>query len=108
MVERFRTILAGAKRDGPWSTLSEAQLDDVATQLDAADVAEIIDALDQLSREKAAVPDWDGDTQDDIAQAQETFARILSRMKGEHRGLIEAGLTAREPLTRVYLALALD
>lgn len=104
---RFRSLLAEVMTNGPWSVPSDSQLDSVAARLDAADIADLIDALDDLSREKEALPDWDGDSQDDVARVQEIYTRILRAMTDRHRAGIQARLGSCEPLTAQYLALAL-
>ncbi|KRA47806.1 hypothetical protein [Devosia sp. Root635] len=107
MPARFRRIIAEINRDSPWTSPTEAQLDLVAMRLDAADVSDIVDALDELSREKDALADWDGDSQDDIARAQSLFAAILARMAARHRASIETRMAGCEHLTRRYLEIAL-
>lgn len=74
--------------------------------LGESDVFDIIAELDAMSLEKAAVPDWDGDTQDDIARAKETLAALLAQMTPCHRDVIVARPHHVEPLTQHYLERA--
>ena len=104
---RFRQLLAEIERDSPWATPSDAQLDAVALRLGAADIGDIVDALDELSRQKERLPLWDGDGQDGIASAQSLLTSLLQRMAARHREAIEARLAGSEPLTRGYLEIAL-
>jgi len=107
-MQRFRQLIAQSSRDGsPGASPTEIELDAIAAALGATDLGEIIDALDELSREKDRLPDWDGDSQDDVARAQEVFTAILLRMAPNHGAAIAARLPGVEPLTRRYLDLAL-
>jgi len=72
------------------------------------EIAEILTRLDTLARERAALPDWDGDTQDDIAHTQQFYARLLAQIDPRYRGEIEKGLTSGEEETRRWVRLALD
>jgi len=64
-------------------TPSGAQLETIAGKLGESDIADIIDTLRDLSAEKETVPDWDGDTWDDIFRAQTTLSTLLRMTQGE-------------------------
>lgn len=73
-------------------------------------VAEIRDAiarLDALARERDATPKWDGDTSDDIAEAQAHLKDVLTHAPPHYGEDIAAGLSSAEWLTRSYVAHAL-
>lgn len=107
-MKRFQQIIAAVLQGAhPGATLSGAQLARVAEALDAADIDAVVDTLDALSVEKHALPDWDGDSQDDIARAQETLMHLLAALAPRHRALIARRRDAVAPLTRQYLDLAL-
>lgn len=108
MARRFqRVLLDTLPQRQPWEKPTAEQLTIVAAMLGESDVFDIIAELDAMSLEKAEVPDWDGDTQDDIARAQETLAALLAQMAPRYREMIVARLHQAEPLTRQYLELAL-
>jgi hypothetical protein len=107
-MQRFRRLIAEHRKGAsPWASPSGATIDAIAAGLEASDVGDIIDALDQLTQEKFALPAWDGDSQDDVAHAQELYANILSRLAVVHGAAIAARLDGVEPLTARYLNHAL-
>jgi len=90
-----------------WEATPESCVRLVAVRCAPPDITDLLDALDQLAEEKAALPAWDGDSQDDISKAQELFALILAALPGELQPLVLEGLEQRSPETRAWLGLAL-
>lgn len=72
-----------------------------------AEIEAAIERLDALSLERDALPKWDGDTQDDIAMAQELFQAILAKVPSRYIEDVAAGLDSAQWGTRSYVALAL-
>jgi hypothetical protein len=108
-MERFRRLVIEARQGvTPWDALPRDRLDAIAAQLQAEDVADIIAALDALAVEKDAVPDWDGDTWDDIGHVQSEYAVLLSRLADRFRAEVEHGLASPHEQTRMWVRLALD
>ena len=72
-----------------------------------AEIEAVIAKLDELSRERDGLPDWDGDSRDDIARTQELFKRILAHVPARYIEDVAAGLESPQWGTRVYVAGAL-
>src|SRR5690554_550026 len=72
-----------------------------------AEIEAAITRLDELSRERDGLPDWDGDSRDDIARTQELFQRILAHVPARYIEDVAAGLESPQWGTRVYVAGAL-
>ena len=72
-----------------------------------AEIEAAITRLDELSRERDGLPDWDGDSRDDIARTQELFKRILAHVPARYIEDVAAGLESPQLGTRVYVAGAL-
>ena len=108
-LSHLRQLLIAA-RDGlsPWEATPAERLSDVARQCGAAEVAEGIEEIAALARERAEVPDWDGDAQADIGRAQETFATILGQVDGALLPEIAKGLGHPDADTRRWVVLALE
>ena len=62
---------------GPWGRIPEAQWPLLASQCGPAEIAEVKQRLAELDGAAQEVPDWDGDTQDDIAHARMLLTAIL-------------------------------
>lgn len=108
MTKRFQHVLMDVLPERrPWERLTNEHLARAARLLDERDISDIIGELDALSTEKGEVPDWDGDTQDDIARTQEVLTALLGQLSASHRSVIESQLDAVQPLTRQYLELVL-
>jgi len=106
---RFQKWIAEAKGDLPaWTSTPKECVPIVAARCEATDITDLLNALDELAKEKSELPQWDGDTHDDIGRAQELFARILASVPLELRTLVETGLTERSEETRTWLRLALS
>jgi hypothetical protein len=110
--KRFQILIAQEKGDrSPWDPFPEDKISMVAHRLDASDIADIFSELDILAQERNKTPDWDGDTQDDIAKAEELFCRILASVPEHLLPDVEAGQMRAEGMERAnlsaYLSLAL-
>lgn len=83
--KRFQIIIAEVLGSdaGFGATPSFAQLERVAKQLGDSDVSDIRATLDELALELESVPDWDGDTQDDIFRAKTTLEKLLRLTRGD-------------------------
>ncbi|KCZ90608.1 hypothetical protein HHI_13755 [Hyphomonas hirschiana VP5] len=86
----------------------EEALQRMANNCGVFEIRDVLFRLDELAAQRAAVPDWDGDTQDDIARVQEFYARALARVAGKYREDVAAGLASPEEETRRWVGLALD
>lgn len=62
---------------GKWSVIPDSHYPLIAKQCGAAELEEIHERLNDLDRQAAEIPDWDGDSQDDIWQARQLFTAIL-------------------------------
>lgn len=60
-----------------------------------------------LARERDALPEWDGDSQDDIARTQELFKSILAHVPARYIEDVATGLDSPQWGTRMYVAGAL-
>ena len=106
--KRFRSLIAEEKGDrSPWEPFPEEKISVVARRLDASDIFDILSELDILAGESAETPDWDGDTQDDIAKAEELFCRILASVPEHIRSYVEAGQVRPDGSVRSKLSFAL-
>lgn len=106
---RIRRLVAEARAGlGPWDATPTERLAAVAGQCGIDETTEIIDEIDALSREKQALPDWDGDTSDDISRAQETYAHILAMMPPDCRRNAARGLGSALADTRRWVVIALE
>lgn len=104
----IRLLLHEAKRDlAPYERLPAARRAAIGGGCGADEIAELIAWLDDLSRAFEALPDWDGDSQDDIAQAQDTLGAILGQVPRAHFGAVAAGLGSPAWRTRVHVVRAL-
>lgn len=91
----------------PWSPMPEDRATWIGERCGVAEIEAAIARLDYLSRERDALPDWDGDSQDDIASAQEMFQHILAHAPARYIEDVAAGLESTEWGTRMYVAGAL-
>lgn len=92
---------------GPWDDIPAARLAGIGDQCGIAEIEAAIIWLDDLSRERDALPDWDGDSHDDIARAQESLHAILASVPARYTGIVACGLQSSEWGTRVHIAMAL-
>ncbi len=72
-----------------------------------AEIRDAISRLDALARERDATPEWDGDTSDDIAEAQTYLKDVLTHAPPRYGEDIAGGLSSAQWLTRTYIAQAL-
>jgi len=91
----------------PWSPTSKESVAWIAERCGVAEIEAAIARLDELSRERDTLPVWDGDSQDDIAQAQELFRQILALVPARYVEDVAAALDSPEWGTRIYAASAL-
>jgi hypothetical protein len=91
----------------PWDPIPAERLAAIGRRCGEDEIAEVITILDGLSAEREALPDWDGDTSDDIAKAQSSYAAILEHVPGARLPAVAAGLASASPDTRRWLTLAL-
>lgn len=104
------TYLVNALREGlsPYDESSPEGIDRAAQACGVLEIRELIARLDILAREKATLPDWDGDTMDDISSAQSLYAKLLARVHPRYREDVEVGLQSPEKETRRWVRLALQ
>lgn len=108
-MKRIQQLIKDAKGElQPWEPFPESKLTLVAQQCGGSEVREIIELLDSFALELSQVPEWDGDTQDDIAAAQHLFATVLALVPPEFTPDIVAGLKSPHPHTRARVAYALE
>lgn len=109
-MKRFQQLIKQARGDVPaWAIapLADAQLHAVARLLDENDVTEVLDWLDYLAAEKANLPEWDGDSAVDIADAQHELARLLTAAPAAQQALTDDALATRSDDTRQWLKIAM-
>lgn len=90
-----------------WDETPEDRIRWIAERCGIAEIEAAIKRLDALARQRADLPEWDGDTQDDIAAAQSLFKGILSCVPARYIADVAAGLRSPEEFNRAYVALAL-
>ena len=79
---RFENLLVAETAGlGPYGRPSDRALRNVARQLGPEDVADIVAKLEELTHERHALPKWDGDSSDDIAEYQERLTGLLARSR---------------------------
>lgn len=107
-MRRIQTLIAKALAgQGPYARLSGSALTDVAGQCGPAEVADILAFLGELSAERDALPDWDGDSADDIARAAETLRAVLAHAAPALIPEIARGLDDADARVRAHTAMAL-
>jgi len=108
-ISSLEAMLRNAGHDlAPGEPIPETRADEIGSNSGVAEIEEIITRLDQLARDKNALPDWDGDAQDDVARAQALFARILASVPIRYINDVRRGLESPEAQTRTWIALALE
>jgi len=63
--------------------------------------------LQRFEHEKRELPEWDGDSSDDIWRAQVSFSKLLSGVSDEYLSLVGDGLKSDSESVRFYTAMAL-
>lgn len=107
-MKRVRDLLSNERLSAsPVERPDHPALSRVGRQLTAADVSEILDELDRMSRERDALPVWDGDSSDDIAAWQADLSAMLGAARGSAWAVLERDRAPREPGTKAYVELAL-
>ena len=106
-MKRFQQLLADAK-PGPFEPVPDTRISAIAASLQERDIAEVAAELENLAREKAATPDWDGDTRDDIARAQHLFARLLVAVPAALQAQVTAALVNASGETLDWVKVARD
>ena len=108
-MKRFQQLIRDVAPDrGPYHAFPDSAAAEVARQCSPADIAEIIAEIENLSAEKNALPDWDGDAQDMVARAQELLAGILAAAPARLLPAITKGLMSQDELARQYVGIALE
>jgi hypothetical protein len=110
-MKRFQQLLV-AERDGapPWAdvTLADDRVAALAARLGNDDVTDILDWMDHIAAEKAALPQWDGDTHSDIGMAQHQLARLLAALPASLASTLDNALASRPDETRQWVRIARD
>lgn len=102
-------LIEQAARDRvPGQAISFARAAEIAPRCGVAEIEKIVERLDKLAQEKDALPDWDGDSQDDVARAQSFFAHMLAAVPERYAEDVRCGLQSPELQTRIWVGLALD
>jgi hypothetical protein len=74
-------ILAERTPSCPYNNLSSRAISRIASKCRKDEVADAHILIKQLHAELCTVPDWDGDTHDDIWRCLELFRAILDKVK---------------------------
>jgi hypothetical protein len=80
-VENIENLKAKLKL-GPWDDIPKSHYQELAAMCGSAEIEEIKNRLANLEKEKKDIPEWDGDSHDDIWKASIFFKEIL-KIKGE-------------------------
>ena len=76
-MSHLQQLLVEAKKGlEPWEKIPDSELQWVANQCKAPELAEIQERIGALKAELTTVEEWDGDTQDDINLAIAFFAKL--------------------------------
>jgi hypothetical protein len=104
----LKTLVREARQDlDPWDELSADRYAAIAEKCGVAEIQAAIAWLDELSHKRDALPDWDGDSNDDIAKAQEMLHSILARVSDRYVDFVARGLNSPHWWTRAHVAAAL-
>jgi len=76
-----KLILAERTTTSPYDSLSPRAISRIASKCRKDEVADAHILIKQLNAELCTIPDWDGDTHDDIWRCLELFKAILDKMK---------------------------
>jgi hypothetical protein len=80
---------------------------ELAPRCGVAEIRDILARLEGLSWEKAELPAWDGDAQDDVARTQLFYAEILAQVRDRYGPEVRRGLDTTQAETRRWVELAL-
>lgn len=101
-------LVRDARHDlSPWTPTPDERAAWIGERCGVAEIEAAITRLDELSRERDGLPEWDGDSQDDIARAQSMFRHVLAHVPPRYIDDVAAGLESPEWGTRAYVAGAL-
>lgn len=101
-------MVRDARHDlSPWTAMPEEQIAWIGEHCGIAEIRATIARLDALSRERDDLPDWDGDSQDDVASTQDQYKRILAHVPARYIEDVAAGFESPQWGTRIYIAGAL-
>lgn len=101
-------LVRDARHDlSSWTPTPDERTAWIGERCGVAEIEAAIARLDELSRERDGLPEWDGDSQDDIAWVQSMFRRILACVPPRYIEDVAAGLESAEWGTRLYVAGAL-
>lgn len=76
-----KLIAAEYTNPPPQSKLSSTAIPRIASKCRKDEIADAYILIKQLKAELATVPDWDGDTQDDIWRTIELLRAILAKVR---------------------------
>lgn len=106
-MRRFQQLLIAASPGRqPWQPIPDAAIGVVAAQCEPGDVDDIVAARDELAAEKSTLPEWDGDSRDDISRAQALFARLLLALPQGLAAARSRALAEVAEETRAWVQLA--
>lgn len=91
----------------PWIEIPEESILSAAKKCGPTEIAEALSMLLQFERERRELPEWDGDSSDDIWRAQGMVSKLLSGVPDEHLSLVAEGLRSNSQSVRFYTAQAL-
>ena len=81
-MRKLQKILHTERKDvSPYSQLSAESISRIAALCGRDEVADAHILIKQLQAERVTVPDWDGDTEDDIWRAIALFRAILASVQ---------------------------
>jgi len=81
-MRKIQKLIAAEKTEfSPYSNLTPAAISRIASRCRRDEVADAHILLKQFEAELVTVPDWDGDTQDDIWRAIHLFRDILDKVQ---------------------------
>lgn len=87
----------------PWEWKPEDHVARIGQQCGVPEIGRVIERLNELSIARAETPDWDGDTNDDIAKAQLMFGQILGAVPSHYLDDIAKGFSSDQSDTRFYV-----
>ena len=81
-MRKIQNLIAAERTEfSPYSNLSPAAISRIAAKCRRDEVADAHILMKQYKAELATVPDWDGDTQDDIWRAIQLHRDILDKVR---------------------------
>lgn len=100
----FQRLLKAVNPDR--TTLTRGQLQQVVSQCEVADIADIVGWMEHLAAEKAKLPASDGDASDDISNAQFLMAQMLLGLAERFEREVEKALAGAGEDTRRWMDVA--